>query len=149
MISCQRSQDCLIFHMVGGGATTRSETLFCREQWFWCIVYNWSVVVWDPKDCLTLGGDKVSMLTLAYPHKPLRKIKVTICNHQADRTLCVAWCLIWWIASLEKLWSSMDTKCPYWEPGVIKQPNPNPNPGTVCCTRCETLFHCTHCFVVL
>ena len=26
---------------------------------------------------LTLGGDKVNMLTHTYPHKPLRKIKVT------------------------------------------------------------------------
>ena len=39
----------------------------------------------------TLGGDKVSrpMLTHTYPHKPLRKIKVTICNHQADSPLYV------------------------------------------------------------
>ena len=33
-------------------------------------------------------GDKVSrptcMSTHTYPHKPLMKIKVTICNHQAD-----------------------------------------------------------------
>ena len=27
---------------------------------------------------MTLGGDKVSVLTHTYPHKPLRKIKVTI-----------------------------------------------------------------------
>ena len=33
----------------------------------------------------TLGGDKVSMLSHMYPHKPLGKIKATICNHQADR----------------------------------------------------------------
>ena len=36
-----------------------------------------------------LGGDKVSMLTHTYPHKPLRMIKVTICNHQADSPLYV------------------------------------------------------------
>ena len=29
----------------------------------------------------TLGGDKVSMLNHKYPHKPLRKIKLAICNH--------------------------------------------------------------------
>ena len=29
------------------------------------------------------GGDKVSMLTYTYPHKPRKKSKVTICNHQA------------------------------------------------------------------
>ena len=40
--------------------------------------------------CTTpLGGDKVSMLTHTYPHKPLRKIKVTMCNHQADSPLYV------------------------------------------------------------
>ena len=49
-----------------------------------------------------------------YPLKPLRKIKVTICNHQAD-TLCVAWCLIWWFASLEKSMAIHDTKYPYWD----------------------------------
>ena len=34
-------------------------------------------------------GDKVSMLTHTYPHKPLKKIEVTICNHQADSPLYV------------------------------------------------------------
>ena len=32
----------------------------------------------------TLRGDKVSMLTHTYPHKLLRKIKVTVCNYQVD-----------------------------------------------------------------
>ena len=40
------------------------------------------------------GGDKVSMWTHTYPHKLLRKIKVTICNHQADRSLYV-WPNVW------------------------------------------------------
>ena len=31
----------------------------------------------------------VSMLTHTYPHKPLRKTKLTICNHQADSPLYV------------------------------------------------------------
>ena len=43
---------------------------------------------------LTLGGDKVSMLTHTYPHKPLMKIKVTICNHQAGSPLYV-WPDVW------------------------------------------------------
>ena len=34
-----------------------------------------------------LGGDKVSVLTHIYRHKPLRKTEVTICNHQADSPL--------------------------------------------------------------
>ena len=33
-------------------------------------------------------GDKMTMLTHAYPHKPLRKMKVAICNHQADSFTC-------------------------------------------------------------
>ena len=36
---------------------------------------------------ITSGNNKVSMLTHTYPHKPLRKIKVVICNHQADNPL--------------------------------------------------------------
>ena len=49
--------------------------------------YNWAITVSPPIS--TLRGDKVSMLTHTYPHKPLRKIKVTICNHQADDPLYV------------------------------------------------------------
>ena len=37
----------------------------------------------------SLRGDNVSMLTHIYAHKPLRKIEVTICNHQADIPLNV------------------------------------------------------------
>ena len=50
------------------------------------------------------------LLTFAHthPHKPLTKIKVTICNHQADSSLLfVAWCLIWWLTSLKIVWSYM------------------------------------------
>ena len=34
-------------------------------------------------------SDEVNMLAHIYPHKPLTKNKVTICNHQADRPLYV------------------------------------------------------------
>ena len=54
------------------------------------------------------------MLTHTYPHKPLRNIKMTLCIHQADSPLyyawsllCVSWCLIFWFASSEKVWSYM------------------------------------------
>ena len=33
---------------------------------------------------IPLRGNKVSLLTHTYPHKPLRKIKVTMRNHQVD-----------------------------------------------------------------
>ena len=42
-----------------------------------------------PNILAPLWGDKLSMLTHIYPHKPLRKIEVTICNHQADSPLYV------------------------------------------------------------
>ena len=48
-------------------------------------------------------------------------------------TLCVAWCLIWWIASLGKSRATAlhDTECPYGMsqnvPVVIKQHKPNTN----------------------
>ena len=38
----------------------------------------------------TLRGDKVSMLIHSYSHKPLREIKVSICNHQVDSSY------FWW-----------------------------------------------------
>ena len=40
---------------------------------------NW--VMYNP---IFTVGDKMSMLTHTYPHKALRKTKVTICNHQTD-----------------------------------------------------------------
>ena len=42
----------------------------------------------------SLGGNEVSMLTRTYSHKPLRKMKVTICNHLADNQLFV-WPDVW------------------------------------------------------
>ena len=77
-----------------------------------------------------LKGDKVSMLTHAYPYKPLLgRLKMIIINMQSpgwQPTLCVAWCLIWWFASLEKVWSYMAPNV-RTEPGVIKQHKPNQN----------------------
>ena len=61
------------------------------------------------------------MFTHTYPHKPLRKIKVTICNHQADIPLYV-WPDVWSgdVQALKKYihtwhWKSL------LRPGVIKQ----------------------------
>ena len=44
---------------------------------------------------ISLRDDKVSLLTHTIPLKPLRKIKVTLCNHQADGQLYMwpdVWC---------------------------------------------------------
>ena len=58
-----------------------------------------------PTACPTIRNKSwnLSKLTHTYPHKPLRKIK----SHHTQSpgwqsTLCVAWCLIWWFAILEK-----------------------------------------------
>ena len=64
----------------------------------------------------TLWGDKVSMLTHIYPHKPWRDIEVTICKHQADSPHYV-WLDVW-SADLHLFIKNMvihDTKCPYWD----------------------------------
>ena len=55
-----------------------------------------------------LGGDKGSMLTHTYQHKPPIKIKVTICNHQADSSLYV-WPDVWSgdLQVQKKIWSYM------------------------------------------
>ena len=71
-----------------------------------------------------LRGDKVSVLTHIYPHKPLRKIKVTTCNHQADSPLyvCVMSDLV-----ICKFWKSMvihDTECRYWDQVSLNNTNP-------------------------
>ena len=51
---------------------------------------KYNIVIWP----MPSGGGKVSMLTHTYPYKPLKKIKVTICNQQADRQLYV-WPDVW------------------------------------------------------
>ena len=69
-------------------------------------------------------GDKVSILNHTYPLKSPRKIKVTICKHQADSPLCVAWCLICKFTRRKKYvhtWHQMSLL----RLGVNKQPKPN------------------------
>ena len=63
---------------------------------------------------LTLLVYKVSMSTNTYPHKPLRTIKVTICNHQADTSCTI--CDLMSDPVICKFRKSMvihDTECPY------------------------------------
>ena len=56
-----------------------------------------------------LGGDKVSMLTCTYVHKPLRKSEVTrLLSH-------FTWCLIWWFADIKKSVVIHDTESSYWD----------------------------------
>ena len=95
------------------------------------------------------------MLAHTYLHKPTRKNKLTMCNHQADSPLCVTSCLIWWLASLDKAWSYMtlnvltETRCHYTTQTHICN-----HQSTLCVTWCliwwfassEKLFsHDTKC----
>ena len=68
---------------------------------------------------------KVGMLTHTYPHKPLRKIKVTICNHQADSAVQV-WPDVW-SGDLQVLKKYGHTchRMSLLRPGAIKQNKPN------------------------
>ena len=72
------------------------------------------------------GGDKVSLWTHTYPHNPPRKIKVTICSHQADNPLYV-WSDVW-SGDLQvrnkyhHTWHQMS----FLRQGVTKQHKPNP-----------------------
>ena len=76
----------------------------------------------DTKRCVQysfyepLGVDEVSMLTHTYPHKPQRKIKVTIyaiarmtanflCGLTSDLVIC----------KFRKSRVIYDTECPYWD----------------------------------
>ena len=71
-------------------------------------------------------GDKVSVLTHTYPHKLLRKIKVTICNHQVDSPLYV-WPDVWsGDMQFRKSMVTHDTECPYWDQVSLNNTNPNP-----------------------
>ena len=69
----------------------------------------------------------MNMLTHTYPHKPLRKIKVTICNHQADSPLYVSsdvWFGDW---RFRKRMVIHDTECPYWDQVSLNNTNQLPN----------------------
>ena len=48
--------------------------------YFPLVTKNWHIECSKIPNPLTLWGDKVSMLTHIYPHKPWREIEVTICK---------------------------------------------------------------------
>ena len=74
------------------------------------------------------GGDKVTMLTHTYSYKPLRKIKVTICNHQVNSPLYV-WPGIWYCdLQVWKKYGHTWHRMSLLRPRVIKQPKPKPIP---------------------
>ena len=88
-----------------------------------CLPPNENICTVKIPNDTSLEGDKVSMLTHTYPHKLLRKIEVTICNHQADSPLCgVMSDLV--ICKFKKSMAVHDTECPYWDQVSLNNPNP-------------------------
>ena len=76
---------------------------------------------------LTLWGDKAGMLTYVYPHKPLRKIEVIICNHQvAIECPLYVWPDVW-SSDLQSDKSMVihDTESPHWDQVSINNINLN------------------------
>ena len=72
-----------------------------------------------------LRSDKVSMLTHAYQHKPLRTIKVVIYNHQAE-SRCYFWPNVRSADfQVYKKYGHTWHQMSLLRPGVIKQHKPN------------------------
>ena len=103
-----------------------------HSYWYWCskdwgkfdtcMRLMWVTTLHIPLrkrlSASSLRGDKVSMLTHTYPHKPPRKTKVTLYNHQADSPLYV-WPDVWSddLETYGHTWRQMSLL----RPGVIKQ----------------------------
>ena len=56
----------------------------------------------------------------------MKKIKVTICSHQADNPRYV-WPDVWLVISKFRKSMAYMTECPYWDQVSLNNPNPNPN----------------------
>ena len=70
---------------------------------------------------LTLEGVKVSILTKLYPHKPLREIKWSSVITGGQRTLRMAWCLIWWFCKHKKEYGHTWYRMSSLRQGVFEQ----------------------------
>ena len=78
--------------------------------------------------------DKVSMLIHTYKHKPLRKNKVTICNHQAGSPFYV-WLDVWpGDLQVQKSMVIHDIECPHQD--QVSLNNTNPDPLNILITWC-------------
>ena len=93
-----------------------------------CYLLVATVLIW------TLRGDKVSTSTSTHtnPHKPPRKTKVIICNHQADSQFYVRPDI--WSGDLQvkKKYAHTWHRMSSLRPGVIKQHIPNQTPVRWC-----------------
>ena len=64
-----------------------------------------------------------SMLTYIYPHKPLRRTEVTICNHQADSHFMCGLMSDLVICKFRKNMIIHDSECPYRDQVSLKNTN--------------------------
>ena len=95
-------------------------TLILR-YWMDLSVDHFPVIQFSGFNIYPLGTDKVSILAHTYPHKPLKKIKMTICNHQADSPLHV-WPDVWsGDLQVYKMCSHTWHRMSLLRPGVVKQ----------------------------
>ena len=95
---------------------------------FRCLWTTWNTIWSNTGYLLTspLEGDKVSMFTHTYPHKPPRNIKVTTCNHQADFMCGLMSCLV--VCKFRKSMVIHDTECPYWDEVSLNNTNHTSRP---------------------
>ena len=97
--------------------------------------YN-KLPVWKP-----LWGDKVSMLTHIYPHKPRRKIEMTICK--ITRLTAHFMCGLMsdlLICKFIKCMVIHDTECPYWDQVSLNNTNQPTNLCERCIAPCQKLL---------
>ena len=56
---------------------------------------------------------------------PCEKWRSHLHSQSWQRTLCMVWCMIWWLASTEKSLVMHDTECPYWDQVSLNNWNTN------------------------
>ena len=92
---------------------------------------GWGLSVWVLDQTITititpLWGDKVSMLTHIYPHKPRRKTEVTICKitRLTAHFMCGLMSDLLICNCLRKVMVIHDTECPYWDQVSLNNTKP-------------------------
>ena len=104
-------------HFRGKSNTTFPQIIPC----LWLIPCLYSFSYWHTTDWIKPSG--VIKWIYVNPYIPTQTT-LQNCGHLQSPgwqpTLCVAWCLLWWFASIEKSMVTQDTACPFKD-GVIKQ----------------------------
>ena len=126
------------YHMINPCLSTTNDSIITCVNHIYLLCVTWNkmscALICYSKNSPKLATFRVSLqwvlsgvIEYVHPRNPLRTIKMTICNHQADSpTLCVVWCLILWFASLERKYTVLlDTKCPYWDHLSLNSTDPS------------------------